>query len=751
MGRLGTITKRTFLVGSAAVAGGIAFGLYKLATPQENPLEEGLLENAATFNPWILIDSEKITLITPHGDKGQGVTSMQAALLAEELDVEFGQFETSFGQPSAAYWNTAMADEGVPFMATDKSFKADAMRDVMGGVMKLMGMQGTGGSTSTPDSYEKLRIAGAMARETLKLTASKKFKTPLDQLKTKNAAVIFPGGKIVKYTELAVDAAQIAPVQDVQLRDPSEWRLVGRPMKRVDIVEKSTGTLKYGIDQTMKDMVYATVKVNPRQGGGIKRYDASTAETMRGVKKILPVTNGVAVIASNTWYAIQAAEEIEFEWEPAPYPAEQKDHWAEISKSFVEEKLDSEWRNDGDVEQALSAREVISREYRSPYVAHAPLEPLNVLIRVSAEKVEIWSGHQMPRMLQKIVAKVTGHNADQVTFHNLYMGGSFGHRLEMEHLKLAAEIANQMRGVPIKLTYSREEDFAHDFPRHIAMGRGKGTVKDGKVEAIDLEIAAPSVINSQMGRAGLSIPGPDAQIAAGAWNNPYQFPNYRMRAYRVDELAPVSSWRSVGAAGAGFIFDSFLDELIHEAGADPMAERIRLMGDKTSRTVLETVAEMCSWNTKLGATKLGENKGRGVAFVESFGVPVAEVVEVTNTEDGLKIDKVWIACDVGRIIDPVNFENLVQGGVIFGLGHAMNCEITYSDGMAEQSNYDSHDGMRMSQCPEIFVKGLENGSKVRGIGEPPVPPAAPALANAIFAATGKRLREMPFNKHIDFV
>lgn len=751
MGRLGTITRRTFLVGSAVVAGGVAFGLYKLATPHDNPLEEGLLENAATFNPWILIDDKKITLITPHGDKGQGVTSMQAALLAEELDVEFGQFETSFGQPSAAYWNTAMADEGVPFMATDKSFKADAMRDVMGGVMKLMGMQGTGGSTSTPDSYEKLRIAGAMARETLKLAASKKFKTPLNQLKTQKAAVVFPGGKTVKYTELAADAAKIDPVQDVKLRDPSEWRLVGKPMKRVDILEKSTGTLKYGIDQVMEDMVYATVKVNPRQGGGLKKYDASEAKKMTGVKKILPVTNGVAVIATNTWYAIQAAERIEFEWEPAPYPVEQKDHWAEISKSFVEEKLDSEWRNDGDVEQALSAGEVTSREYRSPYVAHAPLEPLNVLIRVSDEKVEIWSGHQMPRMLQQIVAKVTGHEADQVTFHNLYMGGSFGHRLEMEHLKLAAEIANQMQGVPIKLTYSREEDFAHDFPRHIAMGRGKGTVKDGKVEAIDLEIAAPSVINSQMGRAGLSIPGPDAQIAAGAWNNPYQFPNYRMRAYRVDELAPVSSWRSVGAAGAGFIFDSFLDELIHEAGADPMAERIRLMGDKTSRTVLETVAEMCSWGAKSEDKSLDENKGRGVAFVESFGVPVAEVVEVTNTEDGLKIDKVWIACDVGRIIDPVNFENLVQGGVIFGLGHAMNCEITYSDGMAEQSNYDSHDGMRMSQCPEIFVKGLENGTKVRGIGEPPVPPAAPALANAIFSATGKRLREMPFNKHIDFV
>jgi len=746
MGRLGTITRRTFLVGSAAVAGGVAFGLYKLATPHDNPLEDGLDEDAVTFNPWILIDSEKITLITPHGDKGQGVTSMQAALLAEELDVEFGQFETSFGQPSAAYWNTAMADEGVPFMATDKSFMAESMRDVMGGVLKLMGLQGTGGSTSTPDSYEKLRIAGAMARETIKLAASKKFKTPVDQLKTRKAAVIFPGGKTVKYTELAAAAALISPVQDVELRDPSEWRLIGKPMKRVDIVEKSTGILKYGIDQVQENMVYATIKVNPRQGGDLKSYDATSAKTMPGVNKILTVTNGVAVIATNTWYAMQAVEEIDFEWGEAPYPAEQKDHWDRISKSFVEENLDSEWRNDGDVETALRVGRVVSAEYRSPYVAHAPLEPLNAVIRVTDDIVELWSGHQMPRMLQRIVGNVTGHDASQVIFHNLYMGGSFGHRLEMEHLKLAAEIGKQMRGVPVKLTYSREEDFAHDFPRHIAMGRGQGTVQDGKVEAIDLEIAAPSVINSQMGRAGLIIPGPDAQIAAGSWNNSYKLPNYRMRAYRVDELAPVSSWRSVGSAGAGFIFDSFLDELIHEAGADPMAERIRLMGDGVSKTVLETVAEMCSWGQSLP-----KNKGRGVAFVESFGVPVAEVVEVTNTNDGIRIDKVWIACDVGKIIDPVNFENLVQGGVIFGLGHAMNCEITYSDGMAEQSNYDSFEAMRLSQCPEIFVKGLENGAKVRGIGEPPVPPAAPALANAIFAATGKRLREMPFSKHIDFV
>ena len=220
-----------------------------------------------------------------------------------------------------------------------------------------------------------------------------------------------------------------------------------------------------------------------------------------------------------------------------------------------------------------------------------------------------------------------------------------------------------------------------------------------------------------------------------------------MRAYRAPELAPISSWRSVGASSGGFFFDGLLDELIHAAGADPMAERIRLMADPVSRKVLEAVAEMCGWT----GPRPGPGRGRGVAFVESFGVPCAEVVEVSLVDGAIRIDKVWVAADVGRVLDPVNFENLVQGGVVFGLAHAMNCEITYKGGMAEQSNYDSYEGMRIGQCPEIVVRGLENGAKIRGIGEPPVPPAAPALANAIFAATGKRLREMPFSKAVDFV
>ena len=746
MGKIRTIARRTFLVGSVAIAGGVAFGAYMVKRPHDNPLAEGLPEGAATFNPWVVIDREKVTLITPHGDKGQGVVSVQAALIAEELDIEFGQFETDFGKPDAAYWNTAMADESAPFMSTDTGFAAETVRGIMGGLLKVMGLQGTGGSTTVADSYDKLRRAGAVARETLKLAASEKTGVPIEQLKTANGAVILPDSSELKYTELAEAAAGLEPVTDVELRDPSQWRMIGKPMQRLDIVGKSTGTLDYGIDISVDGMVHAAVKLNPRQGGKLKSYDASAAESMRGVQKVVEITGGVAVVADNTWRAIQASEAIEFDWDEAPYPAEQADHWKQVSNSFTDEHLDSVWRDDGDVEAAITGDGIFEAEYRSPYVAHAPLEPLNAIVRVTDDGVEVWTGHQIQRQLQVLVAAITGHEQDQVILHNQYMGGSFGHRLEFEHIKQATEIANQMRGTPVKLTYSREEDFAHDFPRHLSIGRGRGKVADGMVEAIDLQIASPSVFSSQMGRANIPVPGPDAQIVAGAWNNPYALPNYRMRAYRAAELAPVSSWRSVGAPGAGFEFDCFLDELIHQAGADPMEERIRLMGHDVSRKVLEEVAKMSSWGGELAP-----NQGRGVAFVESFGVPTAEVVQVTDTDDGIKIDKVWVACDVGRVIDPVNFENLVQGGVIFGLGHAMNCEITYSDGMAEQSNYHEHEGMRLYQCPEIIVKGLENGEKVRGIGEPPVPPAAPALANAIFAATGNRIREMPFNKFVDFV
>lgn len=744
MSRLGTVTRRAFLVSSAAVAGGVAFGAYAVKRDPANPLNDGLAAGDVSFNPWVLISPDKVTLIAPHADKGQGINSAQAALIAEEMDLEWGGFEVSFGSPARAYWNTALGADGAPVMATDEGASATAVRGVMGALFKLIGMQVTGGSSGVPDSYVKLREAGAMARETLKEAAARRAGLSRGDLATAGGMVILPDGTQIPYTDLAAEAAGIEPVEGTPLRDPSEWTLVGHDMPRLDIPAKSTGAPIYGIDHRAEGMLYAAIRVNPWQGGGVNGFDASAAEAMPGVKKVVPITGGAAVIATNSWYAMQAANAIVFDWADGAYPADQAAHWAALEDSFTKDRLDSEWRNVGDVETASG--DVIEAEYRSPYVAHAPLEPLNATVLVTDDGVQVWTGHQIQGFLPKHVAEVTGFAPEQVTLHNQFIGGSFGHRLEMDFVRQAAEIANQMRGTPIKMTYSREEDFAHDFPRHIALGRTRAVVANGKVEALDVSIASPSVGASQFGRLGMPMPGPDIQIAAGAWNNPYDLPNFRMRAYRAPELAPVSSWRAVGANAGGWVFDSALDEAIHAAGADPLAERIRLMGHEVSRKVLEAVGEMSNWGEALPA-----GTGRGVAFVESFGVPVAQVVEVTDTGKGIRINKVWAACDVGKIIDPVNFENLVQGGVIFGLGHAMNCEITYEGGAAQQTNYHAHEAMRLYQCPEIHVKGLENGEHLRGIGEPPVPPAAPALANAIFAATGRRIRELPLNKHVTFV
>jgi isoquinoline 1-oxidoreductase beta subunit len=746
MGRIKTIARRSFLIGSAAIVGGVAFGAYMVKRDIENPLLADASAGDAVFNPWVKINVDGITLVTPHTDLGQGATAMQAMLIAEELDVEIDQVTTTPGAPAAAYYNTALAGETVPFRSNDNSFAAETMRSTMGAVMKVLGAQVTGGSSSVPDSFDKLRQAGAVARETLKAAAAEETGIAVGKLSTERAAVVLPDGTRIDYTSLAARAAQMDPVTDVSLRDPSQWRLIGKPTQRLDIAAKSTGTQTYSIDLKVEGMVHASVRMNPRKGAPMLGFDASAAEGMRGVSQVVELPYGVAVIADNTWRAFRALEKVEIDWGKAPYPAEQADHWTEVEASFVEDRLDKEWRNDGDVEDALSGSDVLEAEYRAPYVAHQPLEPLSAVVKVTADRVDIWAAHQLPRYVQQRAAARLDMDEEQVFFHSQFAGGSFGHRLEFDNIDVAVDVAAKVPGTPVKLTFRREEDFVQDHNRQIGMARGRGAHAGGKVTALDLDIATVSSSRSQSNRLGVPVPGPDTQIAAGAWNMRYAVPNLRVRAYAVPELAPTSSWRSVGASTAGFFAESFLDELIHAAGADPMEERLRLANDPDARAVLEAVAEMSNWGSPLGP-----RQGRGVALVTSFGVPVAEVVEVTHTDDGIKIDRVWLTAEVGRVVDPVTFNNVAVGGVIWGLGHAMNSEITYSDGSAEQDNFHMAEGMRLHQCPVIEVRALENNPTVRGIGEPPVPPAAPALANAIFAATGIRLREMPFFNTVDFV
>lgn len=748
MGRLKTIARRTFLVGSAAVVGGVAFGVYKVRTPHENPLTAGAGE--AVLTPYVKITADGITLITPRADSGQGVYHIQAALIAEELDVDLDQIKVDPGPPSPAYWNTALAAEMAEFLVPAAGMMQDMAEGAVNSVMKVMGLQITGGSTSVPDQFEKLRLAGASARETIKALVADREGVAVKDVTTASGNVILPDGQKIPYTSLAADLAEAEVVQNVTLRDPSEWRYIGKPMQRIDMLAKSTGKQGYGIDASVDGMVHATVLMNPAPGGAMTDYDASDALAMRGVKAVVPITGGVGVIADNTWRAFRAAQAITVTWEKPDFPLDQADHWTALEAAFTPDAQDSQKRNDGDVETALSAGEILTAEYRAPYLAHAPLEPVNAIVRVDDDRAEVWTGTQIPRFIQANVSRITGIAADNVTVHVLMMGGSFGHRLEDEVVKQATEIAMQMKGTPVKLTLSREEDMIHDFPRQIAMARMRGKATNGQVEALDLGIAMPSVVASQLGRQNQSAPGPDSQIVAGAWEQPFAIPHQRVTGYRARQLAPISSWRSVGASTNGFFYNAALDELIEAAGADPLEERLRLCSDLLARQTLEAVAEMSNWSG-IGGMSNGSRTGRGVALTKSFGVHCAQVIEVTDTDNGLHIDNVWVTAEVGRVVDPVNFENLVQGGVIYALGHAMNSEITYAGGVAEQSNFDLNPGMRLHQCPSIFVRGLENGDRVLGIGEPPVPPAAPALAGAIWAVTGTRLREMPFNKTVHFV
>lgn len=752
MGEMPKLSRRSFVFGSVALAGGVAFGQYGQAqqaassAAAANPLTAGLGLNSVTFNPWVEISPEKITLIAQHADKGQGVGSIQPLMIAEELDLEPGQFEIRFAGPSPAYFNTGFAHELAPFMAPDQSPEAEKARAAALEWLRQAGLQMTGGSSTIPDTYDKLRMAGAMARETLKAAAAKRSGVVAADLRTEAGNVILPDGTKIPYVALSAEAAKIVPVAVTKLRDPSQWRFIGKPMERLDIRSKVTGEMKFGVDRTMDGMVYAAVKLNPNKGQPIKSYDASKAQSMPGVQKIIKISNGIAVIATNSWYAMKAAELVDCVWEPSKYPAEQADHWKIVASSFTPQFLAKEWRNDGNIDAGLKEGTLLEAEYRAPYVGHQPLEPLNGIGIVTDKGMEIWAGHQTPQSVQYIAATAIGLKPEQVTFHNEWMGGSFGHRLEFENIRVLAEIADQMRGTPVKLVFSREEDFLQDIPRQIAMGRYRGSVKDGKIVAADVQVAATPPFKELLTRMGSPPKDPDGQLAVGIWNVYYDIPNYRAKSFEAQGLGPSTTWRSVGASANGFFTESFIDELIHAAGLDPLKARIEMCRIPIYRKVLETVGEMADWKGPLG-----NGKGRGVAFVESFGTAVAEIVEVTMTDAGIKIDKVWVAADVGKVVDPVNFENLVQGGVVWGLGHAMNCELTYAKGAVQQTNYNHHEAMRMYQCPAIEVRGLENDYTVRGIGEPPVPPAAPALANAIFAATGKRIREMPFNKFIDFV
>lgn len=750
MSTLGKLTRRAFLLGGAVVAGGFAVGYWAYNKDLPNPLADGLPEGDTTLNPYVIITADEIILIAPRADTGQGVYSALAALTAEELDVDLAKVRVIHGPPSATYYNKAMLEEGLPFLITDQSWVVGAARSAAGVGAKFLGMQGTGGSSSIPDAYTKMRQAGATARHMLLEAAAEKANIPIQDLKTADGKVLLPIGGSYSYNELAERAAAMHPPEEVKLKPSSSWKLVGKPHGRADMKDKLTAKAEYTIDMELPDMVYATVVMNPKLEGPLDSVDDAAAKASKGVLKVVPLKDAVGVIADSTWAAFRAAKLLKPVWGESPYPLKSSaDMWQEVENSFVADKLEGENRSDGDVDAAFAADggTVIEATYKVPFLAHAPLEPMDAIARVDDGKLELWVCTQMPTVIETLCEEWTGFEAANIKVNVLIGGGSFGRRLEPDYAEQAVKLAIAMPGKAVKMVWTREEDTRHDPCRPMAMGKAKGKVQDGKVVALEFNTAAPSVMGSQMARAGMSVPGPDITIATGIWEQPFAVPNYRARGYRVQPLIPISSWRSVGSSVNGFFFGSFMDELAYAAGVDPLDNLIALCSYDPGKKVLEEIKTLSGWT----GPKMAADRARGVAFCLSFGACVAEVVEVVKVGDAIKVDKVYVVAEVGKIIDPSNFYNQMEGGVIWGLGHAMLAEITVKDSQIQQSNFHDFQSLRMPSAPQVIAKGLENGDKVRGIGEPPVPPAAAALANAIYALTGQRLREMPFSKAVSFI
>lgn len=746
MGRLGTIGRRTFLIGSVAVAGGVAFGLYNFVKGAPNPLTSD--DEMISLNAFVVITQDGVTLVSPKAEMGQGVHTSWAALIAEELDVAWEDITVIHGPPAQAYYNSALFGMALPFKDYKVNRFQQALRDFAGNGAKLLSIQMTGGSTSMRDAYTRMRMAGATVRETLKLAAADKLGVRASNLSTDNGVVTAPDGRSLTYWELAPDAAQIEPPH-VELRNKSDWKFLGKTMPRVDMTEKVTGTAQYGVDVRLPGMKFAALRMSPKRQGMV-RFDPAAALSLPGVEGVFDMGEGIAVVAANTWLANRAAEAVDIEWQDALYPADNDDILSEIRAAF-DSDTSTVGRDDGDVEAEVSGTE-ISVEYSVPFLAHTMMEPMNATAVFSDGKLEVWVGNQAPIGVQNACADEVGVDPENVTLHTLIMGGGSGRRAENDTAVLAARLAKQMPGVPVKLIWSREEDMRRDFYRPAAFARMRGVVEDGQAVIVDVTYAAPSVLNQTRARDGVApmtpeqaqVGGSDSEALSGAYDQPYGIPNYRVRGHVANSAVPIGYWRSVGASYGGFFFDSFVDELAHAADRDPLDFRLELARREhaPSATVLQTVGEMSNWGQG--------DRALGVAFTYSFGSPVAQVIEVVEDNGWIRLKNVWIAADVGVALDPGNIEAQLVGGCIFGLSAAVTGKITFADGEVEQTNFPDYDALRMGSSPAFDVRILQNADYIGGVGEIGTPPAAPALGNALFALTGKRVRQLPFDQEFDF-
>ena len=759
MSRLGTITRRSFMGLGVAATGGLAVGYYFYTKPFPNPLAAMAAEGDAVFNPYVKITPDNvITIIAPRAEMGQGIHTTLAALVAEELDVSLDQINVEHGLPGKAYYNEAMLVEGGPFPFFDDSIITEMTRSSMKVVAKFLALQMTGGSSATIDAFVKMREAGSAARLVLVAAAAERWGVNAETLQTAGSIITNPvSGETLTYGEIAETAARLDPPSNLTLRPRSEWKILGKSQPRVESYDKVTGGGIFGIDVQLPDMLYGTVKMSPRFGVGATSVDKAAALQVTGVLDVVNIEtttgSGFGIIAENTWAAFQGADALDVEWGTPDYPAD-TDGMKFVLDTAMVSKADFTLGKVGNVEKVFektAPENIIEAVYEVPYLAHTTMEPMNATAHFKGGKLELWIGSQGPGLAQSTCASLLGIDTEDVTVNTTRMGGGFGRRAEVDVPLYAAAMAAKTNGRPIKVTWTREEDTRHDTYRPMAKGRFRASVTNsGEITGLDVDIASPSILTSLLGRTfpSISAAGPEKIMLEGAFDQPLTVPNRRYRAHIADLPIPVGFWRSVGYSFNGFFQESFLDEVAHKFGKDPLEFRLSMMSDdehRPARETLKKVAQMSDWGGSLPA-----GKGQGIAHTISFGTWVAQVVQVDVTDGTVKIEKVWCVADPGLVLDPDNFKAQMMSGIVYGLSQALGQEITFSDSEVEQGNFYDYDAMRMHQCPEIIVELLENSLRMGGAGEPGTPPSTPALANAIYAATGQRIRSMPLSNTIDF-
>jgi isoquinoline 1-oxidoreductase beta subunit len=704
MSQLKNPSRRSFIKSSAAVGGSLVIGV---ALPDAfRGMAFAASESA--INAWIRIGSDNtITVLCARSEMGQGVVMALPTLVAEELEVDLSKIKVDFAPPGEVYING------------------------------MLGGQITGGSTSVRDGWEKLRIAGAQARMMLVAAAAQQWGVDASTLKAANGWVTGPGGKKASYGSLADAASKLTPPKDVKLKDPSQFRYVGKPLPRMDTADKITGKTVFGIDVKLPGMLYASLAQCPVIGGKVTSFDAAKASGMPGVKHVVQITDGVAVVADTWWQAKQARDALNITWDEGPGKALSS---ASISAGLLAAMSSpgATIKQQGNVADGMKgAAKKVEATYEMPFLSHSPLEPMNFTADVRKDSALLIGSIQFQQLAMGMAAAITGLKPEQITIKTTFLGGGFGRRIDCDYFAQAVEISKAI-GAPVKLVWTREDDMTHDFYRPISLTQmSAGLDASGKPTALSFKMSSPSVTSRLF--PPLVKDGVDP-LMTEAILVPYDIPNQAVATVIHDTGLRVGYLRSVSHALNVFANESFIDEMAAAAGKDPYEYRLSLL-QKQPRfaNVLKLAAKNAGWGKPLA-----KGHARGIGLMEGYDTYMSQVVEASVANGQIKVHRVVVAVDLGRMVNPNIVRQQLESNIVFGMTAALYGDITLKDGRVEQTNFHQYKLLRMPETPKIELHIVNSTEKPGGIGEPGMALFSPTLANALYALTGKRQRKMPF-------